>query len=118
MKRELYWAFEVFYYFKNKKGEVDVYSNQYAKTIYARTSDEVIKIFNKKIPNSSIGYIQTKDELTYQDMYKIISKMSKKQRKQAIKLYNDLNKEEVFIDNPIFINNGKDVAFEFFFDYP
>lgn len=112
MKNDPYLAFEISYYLKDKKGNVSVYSNCYVRTIYSRTEEGAIKKFKNEVKNASIDNVEIKMELTYQDMFEILSKMTVKQRKQPVMLYNETMQEEVYMFNPFFAENENKIAFE------
>lgn len=112
MKNNPHLAFEISYYLKDKNGNVSVYSNCYVKTIYAKTEKEAIKKFKTDVKNASIDDVEIKMELTYQDMFEILSKMTGNQRKQTVMLYNETMQEEVYMFNPFFAENENKIAFE------
>ena len=74
----------------NEDGSIDV-SSYFSDIVYARTEEDAEKIYLKENSNVYIDNIEPKEDITYNDLYRIIQKMTKKQREQQVIGINDDN---------------------------
>lgn len=109
-----YLAYEIFFHkVKNKK--ID-YSKYYSTTIYSRSDSGAEKQFRKTHPNCSLDIVAAKLQLTYNDIYQLIHRMSKEQKKQEVTLIDNNTNKQVDIDFPFYLDGTKQIAFEVYID--
>lgn len=75
--------YTLYCYDLKEDGNIDV-SSYFSDIVYARTEEDAEKIYLKNYPDVYVDIIEPKENMTYDDLYHIIQKMTKKQRKQQV----------------------------------